>query len=117
MPGDILTAPAGEEFRVIECHPETDGDGYVIEVEAILPLPAEKIAGIQRLVKDSNEAVLGAYLERLAEQVVNGTVSPSSPGFWGYGKKSGLTRNGSGSSRKGPISIRPWPKIKHRPKP
>lgn len=90
LPGDILTAPAGEEFRVIECHPETDGDGYVIEVEAILPLPAEKIAGIQRLVKDSNEAVLGAYLERLAEQVVNGTVSPLLAGVLGLRKEKRL---------------------------
>ena len=90
MPGDILTAPAGEEFRVIECHPETDGDGYVIEVEAILPLPAEKIAGIQRLEKDSNEAVLGAYLERLADQVVYGTVSPLLAGVLGLRKEKRL---------------------------
>ncbi|NLY89423.1 MAG: AAA family ATPase [Firmicutes bacterium] len=87
LPGDILTAPDGEEFRVGECHPETSGDGYVIEVEAVLPLPAEKIAGIQRLVKDSNEAILGAHLEKLAEQVENGTVSPLLAGVLGLRKE------------------------------
>lgn len=76
LPGDILATPAGEEFRVGECHPETGGDGYVIEVEAVLPLPAERIAGIQRLVKDSNEAILSAHMEKLAGQVEKGTVSP-----------------------------------------
>jgi hypothetical protein len=87
LPGDILTASAGEEFRVGECHTETTGDGYVIEVEAVLPLPAERITSIQRLVKDSNEAILNAHLEKLAGQVENGTVSPLLAGVLGLRKE------------------------------
>lgn len=90
LPGDILSASTGEEFRVSECHTETTGEGYVIEVEAIVPLPAERISSIQRLVKDSNEAVLGAYLERLAEQVKNGTLSPLLAGVLGLRKEKQL---------------------------
>lgn len=76
LPGDILTAGSGEEFKVIECRTHMDGEGYIVELEAISPVPVDWIFQIHTLVKDSNEAVLGAWIGRLQERVENDTLSP-----------------------------------------
>src|SRR5690554_2097858 len=76
LPGDILSAGSGEEFKVIECRTHIDGEGYLVELEALSPVPVDWVSQINTLVKDSNEAVLGAWIERLQERVENNTLSP-----------------------------------------
>lgn len=91
-PGDILTTLDGEEFEVTECRARTAKEGYIVELQPLSPIAVEKIPEIRVLIKDSNEAILGTYLEGLMEAVRKNTLSPLLAVVLGLRKERQLTR-------------------------